>query len=156
MHVEDLATRFRQVLALDGVGFEVPTGTVFGLLGPTAAGRTTAVRELTTIIALDRGRAQVLGHDVVREPDAVRLRIGLAGQYAAVDANLTGRQNVQLMGRLAQMPARQIQPRADELLERFDLIDAADRPVRTYSGRLSFDYRVVSQCALSVEHVNGL
>jgi daunorubicin resistance ABC transporter ATP-binding subunit len=132
--VEDLAKRFGQVVALDGVDFEVPHGTVFGLLGPNGAGKTTAVRILTTIIAPDRGRARVLDHDVVREPDAVRLSIGLAGQYAAVDPNLTGRENLRLMGRLAQMPTGQIRPRADELLERFDLVDAADRPVRTYSG----------------------
>jgi ABC-type multidrug transport system ATPase subunit len=132
--VEDLAKRFGQVVALDGVDFEVPHGTVFGLLGPNGAGKTTAVRILTTIIAPDRGRARVLDHDVVREPDAVRLSIGLAGQYAAVDPNLTGRENIRLMGRLAQMPTNQIRPRADELLERFDLVDAADRPVRTYSG----------------------
>jgi daunorubicin resistance ABC transporter ATP-binding subunit len=132
--VEDLAKRFGQVVALDGVDFEVPHGTVFGLLGPNGAGKTTAVRILTTIIAPDRGRARVLDQDVVREPDAVRLSIGLAGQYAAVDPNLTGRENIRLMGRLAQMPTNQIRPRADELLERFDLVDAADRPVRTYSG----------------------
>jgi daunorubicin resistance ABC transporter ATP-binding subunit len=134
VQVEDLAKRFGTVQALDGVDFLVPHGTVFGLLGPNGAGKTTAVRVLTTIIAPDRGRARVLGHDVVRDANAVRLLIGLAGQYAAVDANLTGRENLRLMGRLSQMPTRQIPSRVDELLQRFDLLDAADRPVRTYSG----------------------
>src|SRR6266571_969936 len=134
VRVQDLVKRFGQVVALDGIDFEVPFATVFGLLGPNGAGKTTAVRVLTTIIAPDRGRAEVLGHDVVREADAVRLSIGLAGQSAAVDETLTGRENLRLIGRLAQMPSRRIAPRTDELLERFELVDAADRPVRTYSG----------------------
>jgi ABC-2 type transport system ATP-binding protein len=132
--VENLVKRFGPVLALDGVGFEVPFATVFGLLGPNGAGKTTAVRVLTTIIAPDSGRAEVIGHDVVHDADAVRLSIGLAGHPAAVDENLTGRENLRLIGRLSQMPSRRIAPRADELLERFELVDAADRPVRTYSG----------------------
>jgi ABC-2 type transport system ATP-binding protein len=132
--VEGLAKRFGSVVALDGIDFEVPAGTVFGLLGPNGAGKTTAVRVLTTILPPDGGRAEVLGYDVVREPAEVRFQIGLAGQYAAVDANLTGRENLRLIGRLAQMPRRDIAPRADELLERFDLSGAADRPARTYSG----------------------
>src|SRR5215470_1866790 len=132
--VENLVKRFGQVLALDGVSFDVPFATVFGLLGPNGAGKTTAVRVLTTIIAPDSGRAEVIGHDVVHDADAVRLSIGLAGQSAAVDENLTGRENLRLIGRLSQMPSRRIAPRADELLERFELVDAADRPVRTYSG----------------------
>jgi ABC-2 type transport system ATP-binding protein len=132
--VEGLVKRFGSVMALDGVDFEVATGTVFGLLGPNGAGKTTAVRILTTILPPDKGRAEVLGFDVVRSPEAVRYRIGLAGQYAAVDPNLTGRENLRLVGRLAQLPRRWIGPRADELLERFELADAADRTVRTYSG----------------------
>jgi len=132
--VENVVKRFGQVLALDGVSFDVPFATVFGLLGPNGAGKTTAVRVLTTIIAPDSGRAEVIGHDVVHDADAVRLSIGLAGQSAAVDENLTGRENLRLIGRLSQMPNRRIAPRADELLERFELVDAADRPVRTYSG----------------------
>jgi len=134
IRVENLVKRFGPVLALDGVSFEVPFATVFGLLGPNGAGKTTAVRALTTIIAPDSGRAEVIGHDVVHDADAVRLSIGLAGQSAAVDENLTGRENLRLIGRLSQMPNRRIAPRADELLERFELVDAADRPVRTYSG----------------------
>jgi ABC-2 type transport system ATP-binding protein len=132
--VEGLRKRFGTVLALDGVTFEVPEATVFGLLGPNGAGKTTAVRVLATVLRPDEGRAEVLGHDVVREPEAVRRRIGLAGQNAAVDPNLTGRENLRMVGILGQLPREQIAPRAQELLERFDLSDAADRPLRTYSG----------------------
>jgi ABC-2 type transport system ATP-binding protein len=131
---EGLTKRFGDVVALDGIDFQVPAGTVFGLLGPNGAGKTTAIRILTTILPPDGGRAEVLGHDVVRDPDGVRYRIGLAGQYAAVDPNLTGRENLRLVGRLAQLSGREAGERADELLGRFDLVDAADRPVRTYSG----------------------
>jgi ABC-2 type transport system ATP-binding protein len=134
VRVQDLVKRFGQVVALDGVSFDVPFATVFGLLGPNGAGKTTVVRVLTTILAPDDGRAEVLGHDVLGDTDAVRLSIGLAGQSAAVDEILTGRENLRLIGRLAQMPSRRIGPRVDELLERFELIEAADRPVRTYSG----------------------
>jgi ABC-2 type transport system ATP-binding protein len=131
---EGLTKRFGDVVALDGIDFQVPAGSVFGLLGPNGAGKTTAIRILTTILPPDGGRAEVLGHDVVRDPDGVRYRIGLAGQYAAVDPNLTGRENLRLVGRLAQLSGREVGERADELLGRFDLVDAADRPVRTYSG----------------------
>jgi ABC-2 type transport system ATP-binding protein len=132
--VEGLAKRFGDVVALDGIDFQVPAGTVFGLLGPNGAGKTTAIRILTTILAPDGGRAEVLGLDVVRQADQVRQRIGLAGQYAAVDPNLTGRENLSLTGRLAQLPGADARARAGELLERFELTDAADRPARTYSG----------------------
>jgi ABC-2 type transport system ATP-binding protein len=132
--VEGLTKRFGSLVALDGIDFDVPAGAVFGLLGPNGAGKTTAVRVLTTIIRPDGGRAEVLGLDVVEHAPAVRYRIGLAGQYAAVDPNLTGRENLRLIGRLAQLPRAQILPRAGELLERFELADAADRPSRTYSG----------------------
>jgi ABC-2 type transport system ATP-binding protein len=132
--VEGLAKRFGDVVALDGIDFEVPAGTVFGLLGPNGAGKTTAIRILTTILLPDRGHAEILGLDVVRQADEVRYQIGLAGQYAAIDPNLTGRENLRLTGRLAQLPAADAQARADELLGRFDLTDAAGRPARTYSG----------------------
>ena len=132
--VEGLAKRYGELAALDGIDLQVEEGTIFGLLGPNGAGKTTAVRVLATILAPDAGRAEVLGHDVVREPAAVRLRIGLAGQYAAVDPNLTGRENLRMVGILGQLPRSAIAPRADELLERFSLADAADRPLRTYSG----------------------
>ena len=132
--VEGLVKRFGTVVALDGVDFEVPAGTVFGLLGPNGAGKTTAIRILTTILRPDAGRAEILGLDVLRHPGAVRLNIGLAGQYAAVDPNLTGGENLRLIGRLAQLPGAEVRSRADELLRRFGLADAADRTVRTYSG----------------------
>src|SRR6266581_4575695 len=132
--VDGLRKSFGDVVALDGVDFEVERGTVFGLLGPNGAGKTTAVRVLATVLRPDGGRAEVLGHDVVREAEAVRHRIGLAGQNAAVDPNLTGRENLRLIGRLTQLPRGQIDPRSGEILERFGLADAADRPVRTYSG----------------------
>ena len=132
--VEGLEKRFGELKALDGVSFEVPSGTVFGLLGPNGAGKTTAIRILTTILPPDGGRGLILGRDVVREARVVRHLIGLAGQYAAVDPNLTGRENLRLIARLAQMDRQHVYRRADELLERFALVDAADRPVRTYSG----------------------
>jgi daunorubicin resistance ABC transporter ATP-binding subunit len=132
--VEGLIKRFGDVVALDGIDFEVPPGTVFGLLGPNGAGKTTAVRVLATVLRPDGGSAQVLGHDVVHDPEAVRLRIGLAGQNAAVDPNLTGRENLRMVGILGQLPRAEVMARAGELLERFDLTEAADRPLRTYSG----------------------
>jgi len=129
-----LVKRFGDVHAVDGVSLQVPTGTVLGMLGPNGAGKTTTVRMLTTILKPDEGKALVQGFDVAREADAVRLRIGLAGQYAAVDENLTGRENLRLVGELTHMPRVMVRPRADELLEQFGLADAADRPARTYSG----------------------
>src|SRR5438105_4975614 len=132
--VEGLTKRFGDVVALGGIDFDVPAGTVFGLLGPNGAGKTTAVRVLSTVIGPDGGRAEVLGHDVVLDADTVRHLIGLAGQFAAVDPNLTGRENLRLIGRLTQLPWRGIDARATEILDRFGLRDAADRPVRTYSG----------------------
>jgi daunorubicin resistance ABC transporter ATP-binding subunit len=134
IEVEGLKKRFGDVMALDGVDFSVPERSVFGLLGPNGAGKTTAIRILATVLEPDEGHALVLGHDVAREPDAVRRRIGLAGQFAAVDPNLTGRENRRLVGLLTQMASPAIGPRAAELLGRFDLVDAADRPARTYSG----------------------
>lgn len=134
IEVEGLKKRFGDVVALDGIDFSVPPRSIFGLLGPNGAGKTTAVRILATVLEPDAGRATVLGHDVAAEPDAVRRRIGLAGQFAAVDANLTGRENLRLIGLLTQMETSEIMPRAAELLDRFDLSEAADRPARTYSG----------------------
>ena len=131
---ENLGKRFGDVVALAGVDLAVPAGTILGLLGPNGAGKTTAVRILTTILRPDHGRALVLGRDVAAEPHAVRGTIGLAGQYAAVDENLTGRENLRMVGRLTHLARAALGARADELLERFDLGDAADRPVRTYSG----------------------
>jgi ABC-2 type transport system ATP-binding protein len=134
IRVEGLVKRFGELVALDGIDLEVPSASVYGLLGPNGAGKTTAIRVLATILHPDAGRAWVLGHDVVKEAAAVRRRIGLAGQYAAVDPNLTGTENLRMIGLLAQLPTKDVLPRAAELLGRFDLTDAADRPVRTYSG----------------------
>ena len=132
--VENLEKHFGEVEALCGVSFEVPTATVLGLLGPNGAGKTTAVRILTTLLRPDGGRAQVLGSDVTAEPARIRASIGLAGQNAAVDEGLTGRENLRLVGRLTHLDAGVIAERSDELLARFELSDAADRTVRTYSG----------------------
>jgi ABC-2 type transport system ATP-binding protein len=132
--VENLQKRFGSVVALDGVSFSVPTGTVLGLLGPNGAGKTTLVRILATLLAPSAGRARVLGHDVVSEALAVRRRIGLAGQFAAVDGELTGRENVEMIARLYRLRAVEARIRTDEVLERFGLAEAADRRVSTYSG----------------------
>jgi ABC-2 type transport system ATP-binding protein len=131
---DDLGKRFGEVQALSSVSFDVPAGTVLGLLGPNGAGKTTAVRILTTIIRPDTGRASVNGIDVVASPQAVRRSIGLAGQYAAVDENLTGRENLVLIGRLNHLSTATARRRAAEILDQFHLTDAADRPSRTYSG----------------------
>ena len=132
--VEGVKKRFGSVQALDGVSFRVPQGTVLGLLGPNGAGKTTMVRILTTLLLPDEGRAEVQGFDVVSDTDQIRKRIGLAGQYAAVDETLTGRENIELVGRLYHLPKPEARHRAQQLLHRFDLVDAADRTVRTYSG----------------------
>ena len=126
--------KVKEVRALDGVDLEVPTGTIVGLLGPNGAGKTTAVRVLTTLLQPDAGRAEVLGLDVVKKSTEVRRLIGLSGQYAAVDENLTGRENLVMVGRLYHMPKQQAEKRAAELLEEFTLTDAADRVSKTYSG----------------------
>lgn len=123
-----------QVRALDGVSFTVAEGTVFGLLGPNGSGKTTAVRILTTIIKPDGGAARVLGHDVTKKPALVRSLIGLAGQYAAVDENLTGRENLQMVGNLNHLAKASVSGRARDLLAQFGLTDAGDRPLKTYSG----------------------
>ena len=134
IRADGLGKSFGDVVALEDVDLRVPPATVLGLLGPNGAGKTTAVRILTTILQPDRGRAEVLGYDVVEQPDEVRSVIGLAGQYAAVDGNLTGRENLRMVGRLTHQRRSGIAARTEELLARFDLVDAADRPVRTYSG----------------------
>jgi ABC-2 type transport system ATP-binding protein len=136
VEADDLVKVFSRggVRALDGVSLRVDTGTVLGLLGPNGAGKTTAVRILSTIIVPDGGRARILGHDVVREAGRVRQLIGLAGQYATVDENLTGRENLRMVGRLTHMSRRDTQHRAEELLEQFGLLDAAHRTLKTFSG----------------------
>ncbi|MFF4716788.1 ATP-binding cassette domain-containing protein [Streptomyces eurythermus] len=134
IYAEGLVKTFGDVRALDGVDLDVPEGTVLGLLGPNGAGKTTTVRCLTTLLRPDSGKAVVAGVDVLRHPDAVRRSIGLSGQFAAVDEYLTGRENLQMVGRLYQMRAKAAKARAAELLEQFHLADAADRPAKTYSG----------------------
>ncbi|KQX58950.1 MULTISPECIES: ATP-binding cassette domain-containing protein [unclassified Streptomyces] len=134
IYAEGLVKTFGDVRALDGVDLDVPEGTVLGLLGPNGAGKTTAVRVLTTLLQPDSGRALVAGIDVLEHPDRVRRSIGLSGQFAAVDEYLTGRENLQMVARLYQMKAKAAKERAGELLDRFNLADAADRPAKTYSG----------------------
>jgi ABC-2 type transport system ATP-binding protein len=132
--VRGLTKAFGDVRALDGVDLEAPAGSVLGLLGPNGAGKTTTVRVLTTLLAPDAGTVRVAGLDVVADAARLRGRIGLAGQYAAVDENLTGLENLVMVGRLYGERRRAAKARARELLERFDLVDAARRPAKTYSG----------------------
>jgi ABC-2 type transport system ATP-binding protein len=127
-------SRKSEVRALDGLDLEVAEGSVLGLLGPNGAGKTTTVRILTTLLRPDSGHATVAGFDVIKQAQQVRRVIGLSGQYAAVDENLTGRENLWLFGRLYQLPSSEARRRADDLLEQFALADAADRVVKTYSG----------------------
>ena len=132
--VEDLYKSFGDVRALRGIDLVVERGKVLGLLGPNGAGKTTAVKILTTLLLPDRGRALVEGRDVVRSPAAVREIIGLAGQSAAIQEELTGRENLEIMGRLYHLDPVTRERRSAELLERFELVDAADRPTKGYSG----------------------
>ena len=129
-----LVKRYGKVTALDGVDISVPTGTVLGLLGPNGAGKTTVVRILSTLLQPDEGSAEVVGVDVLRNPAGVRSKIGLSGQYAAVDEYLTGFENLDMIGRLYHLGRKASRDRARELLASFSLGDAADRPARTYSG----------------------
>ena len=134
IHAVGIVKHFASVRAVDGLDLTVPFGTVVGLLGPNGAGKTTTVRILTTLLKADSGTAHVAGIDVARHPDDVRRIIGLTGQYAAVDEYLTGRENLDMVGRLYHLPPAYVKQRADDLLERFELTDAADRPAKTYSG----------------------
>jgi ABC-2 type transport system ATP-binding protein len=131
---EGLQKYYGKTRALAGLDLVAEEGTVLGLLGPNGAGKTTAVRILTTLLRPDAGRAEVAGLDVVKHADTLRARIGLAGQYAAVDENLTGYENLEMFGRLYHLSGAIARRRANELLERFDLVDAARRTVKTYSG----------------------
>ncbi|WP_019872849.1 daunorubicin resistance protein DrrA family ABC transporter ATP-binding protein [Sporichthya polymorpha] len=135
--VEGLVKRYGQARALDGLDLEVAEGTALGLLGPNGAGKTTTVKILTTLLRPDAGRVQVAGVDVLRDPAAVRRRIGLAGQFAALDYTLTARENLQMFGRLYRLGRRQANKRADLLLERFRLTDVAGQPVKTFSGGMA-------------------
>ncbi len=131
---DGVVKHFGDVHALDGVSFEVPVGQVLGMLGPNGAGKTTSVRVLTTLLRPDGGTARVLGMDVTEEPQRIRASIGLAGQYAAVDENLTAAENLTMVGKLTHLDSGEIAARRTELLARFDLDHAADRVVRTFSG----------------------
>jgi ABC-2 type transport system ATP-binding protein len=131
---ERLVKRYGQVTALDGLDLEVPEGTVMALLGPNGAGKTTSVRVFTTLLEPDSGHATVSGLDVVADATRLRSRIGVSGQYAAVDEHLTGFENLDMVGRLYHLGARRSRERARELLAQFDLVEAGDRPVRGYSG----------------------
>ena len=162
VRAEALVKTFGSTRALDGVDLEIPTGTVLGLLGPNGAGKTTTVRILTTLLKPDSGRAWVAGHDVQADPQAVRRAIGLSGQYAAVDENLTGRENLYMVGRLYGKNRSDAQARAKELLGRFRLDEAGDRPAKTYSGgmrrRLDLASALVAEPAVVVldEPTTGL
>jgi ABC-2 type transport system ATP-binding protein len=134
VEVHGIVKRFGDKVALDGVDLLVPRGAIYGLLGPNGAGKTTTVRILTTLLRPDAGRAFVDGVDVVADPHTVRTRIGLTGQYAAVDERLTGRENLEFVGRLFHLPRPEVRSRVGGLLERFDLVDAGDRVVKGYSG----------------------
>src|ERR1700694_2854205 len=134
--VEHVKKRFGLIQALGGVSLEVASGTVLGLLGPNGAGKTTIVRILTTLLLPDAGSARVVGLDVVRDAARLRERIGLAGQYAAVDENLTGLENLTMVGRLYGQPRAVARERGEELLERVEVTEAADRPTKPYSGAI--------------------
>ena len=134
IEVEGVSKSFGPVIALEGVDLAVPAGSVQGLLGPNGAGKTTLIRILATLVAPDRGRARIAGVDLADDPHTVRTVIGLAGQHAAVDESLTGRENLLMVGRLYRLGRRQATGRADEALERLRLVEAADRPVKSYSG----------------------
>ncbi len=129
-----LVKKYKDVTALGGLDLAVPEGKVLGLLGPNGAGKTTAVRILATLLQADSGTAEIAGIDVAKDPNGVRAKIGLSGQYAAVDEYLTGYENLEMVGRLYGMPKTQASKRARDLLDRFDLADAGDRPSKTYSG----------------------
>jgi ABC-2 type transport system ATP-binding protein len=152
VRVEDLSKHFGDLTALDGVTMSAPTGKVLGLLGPNGAGKTTLVRIVTTLLQPDGGRAWINGIDVVKDPQRARMSFGLAGQYPAVDENLTGFENLEMVGRLYRLSRRDARNRANELLEQFDLADAGNRVAKNYSGgmrrRLDLAASIVSNAPI--------
>src|SRR5918993_1468102 len=144
IQAQGLRKSFGDVQALDGIDLSAPPGTILGLLGPNGAGKTTAVRILTTLLPPDEGSARVAGLDVMRDAAALRSQIGLAGQYAAVDENLTGFENLEMVGRLYHLGRGPARERSRELLERFSLTDAADRLAKTYSGGVRLEVTLES------------
>ncbi|GAA3755508.1 ATP-binding cassette domain-containing protein [Salinactinospora qingdaonensis] len=134
IQAKGLVKRFKTTTALDGVDLAAPTGSILGVLGPNGAGKTTTVRILATLLRPDEGEATVAGYDALRDPVAVRSLVGLTGQYASVDEELTGLENLELIGQLLRMPSRTVKQRARELIERFGLTEASGRAVKTYSG----------------------
>jgi ABC-2 type transport system ATP-binding protein len=134
IHVHGLRKSFGDHLVLDGIGFAVEEGSVFALLGPNGSGKTTTVQILSTLLAADAGEIRIAGHDVATDADGVRRAIGVTGQFSAIDGLLTGRENLQLMADLHHLGRTDGPVRVEELLERFDLVDAADKPAVTYSG----------------------
>src|SRR5215204_162731 len=144
VEAQGIVKRFGSTVALDGVDLAVEEGTVTGLLGPNGAGKTTMVRVLATLLRPEEGTASVLGRDVVTRASDVRELIALTGQFAAIDELLTGRENLRMFGQLFRLDRREAARRADELLERFDLADAADRQARTYSGVLRRRFHLAS------------
>lgn len=146
-----LRKSFGDTLAVDGIDLQIPQGTVFGLLGPNGAGKTTTIRMLATLLRPDSGTATVLGHDVVRDAAAVRRKVGLTGQYASIDEELTGRENLVLVGRLLGFSWRNAGKRADELLASFGLTEAAGRQVRTYSGGMKRRLDVAASLVVTPE-----
>jgi ABC-2 type transport system ATP-binding protein len=146
-----LVKTFGGTRAVDGIDLAVPSGTVYGLLGPNGAGKTTTIRVLATLLRPDSGTARVLGHDVAREGAAVRAKVGLTGQYASVDEDLTGRENLILVGRLLGLGWRAARARADELLEAFGIAEAAARQVRTYSGGMRRRLDIAASLVVTTE-----
>ncbi|MGB0677624.1 MAG: ATP-binding cassette domain-containing protein, partial [Ilumatobacteraceae bacterium] len=153
--MQGVVKRFGDTLALDGVDLAVPAGAVYGLLGPNGAGKTTSVKVLTTLIRPDAGTATIDGIDVVKNPDDVRRRIGLTGQYAAVDERLTARENLVYIGRLFHLGTAEARVRAGELLDRFDLADSADRVVKGFSGGMRRRLDIAMSEALPLEEAEG-
>ena len=151
IETEALVKTFGATRALNGIDLRVPGGSVYGLLGPNGAGKTTTIRVLTTLIRPDGGFARVLGHDVAREGAAVRAKVGLTGQAATVDEDLTGRENLIMVGRLTGLSWKRARSRADELIEAFDLVDAAGRQVRTYSGGMRRRLDIAASLVVTTE-----